>query len=126
MTVEGPLSAVHAHVSLDAEQLSVCSAAGVALQELIGSPRVFVASKYFLVASIHALAVVAGGLDRLVVSQVGVLLLSFLRRVVVCMLREDLDILRIGRCLGLVGQRPQTNDRAPRCCLTVDVVHGEE
>ena len=106
VAVEGPLSAVHAHVRLDAEQLSVCSSAGVALQELIRSSRVFVASKYFLVASVHALAVVTGGLDRLAVSRVGVLLLSFLRRVVVCVLREGLDIFGIGRCLGLVGQRP--------------------
>lgn len=118
MAVEGPLPAVHAHVSLDAEQLGVCSSAGVALQELIRSSRVFVASKYFLIAPIHALAVVTGGRDRLVVSQVGVVLLSLLSlplRVVVCMLRKVLDIFRVERCLRLVGQRSQTNGRTPRC-----------
>ena len=105
MAVEGPLPAVHAHVSLDAEQLSVRSPAGVALQELVRPPRVLVASEYFLVASVHALAVVAGGLDRLVVSHGGVLLASCLLGVGVCLLRVLLGIFRIKRCRGLVGQR---------------------
>ena len=60
VAIERPLTAMHAYVGLDAEQLCVSSAAGQALKELIRSSRVLVASEYFLISSVHAFAVVTG------------------------------------------------------------------
>lgn len=70
VAVEGPLSTMHAHVGLDAEQLGVGSPAGQALEELVGPPCGLVTSEYFLISSVHSLAVVPGRLDRLVVSRI--------------------------------------------------------
>ena len=60
VAVERPHSTMHADVCFDAEQLRVRSSTGQALEELIRSPGILVASEYFLVASVHAFTVFTG------------------------------------------------------------------
>jgi len=70
VAVEWPLSTVHADMGLDTEQLSVRSPTSHALEELVGSPGVLVASEDFLVSSIHPIAVFTGRHYSLIISQV--------------------------------------------------------
>ena len=74
VAVEGSLSAVHAHVSFDAEQLGVSSPACCTFEQLVWSPGTLVAGEDFHITSVHTVAVLFGGEHILVVSQVRVFL----------------------------------------------------
>ena len=87
VAVEGSLTAMHANVRLDAEQLSVSSSTSRALKQLIGSPGTLVAGEDFHITSVHTIAILLRRENVLIVSEVGVFLVLVLGEGVIEFLR---------------------------------------
>ena len=70
--VEGSLAAMHSNMCFDTEELRVGSSTICAFEKLVRSISRLVASEYFLISSVHAVAVFDGRKDCFEVSQVRV------------------------------------------------------